>query len=178
MLGEWPFRFTLIPAFCSRCVPLFPFLPLLHHPHINKILHLGCEFLAAAAVLFGSPAAASHLQGGELTYASLGNNRYRMMCRLYRECSVVVSSPPVLQGRAGGCNTPLGFTVPMLEEATDTTGHQYCASAPNRCTGSGSVNLEVHTCAAEVVQVPAPRLTLSVTECCQQTVRLLRQAGQ
>ena len=36
---------------------------------------------------FGYQAQASHVQGGDLTYTSLGSNQYRVVLKLYRDCS-------------------------------------------------------------------------------------------
>jgi len=60
-------------------------------------------------------AQATHIQGGTLTYTSLGNNQYRVVLKHFRDCSGV-SAPvsPTLECHTGtACNLQPNLTVQM-----------------------------------------------------------------
>jgi len=117
--------------------------------------------LAFFGLFFGGPAAASHLQGGDLTYAALGNNRYRVTLHVYRDCSGIQLTPFTLECRNGGCNTLATVTAPFVQVGAAVTGRQYCATLSGVCTGTGPVNSEAYTYVADVALPPAARWVLS-----------------
>lgn len=110
------------------------------------------------------PAAASHLQGGDLTYASLGNNRYRVTLHIYRDCSGILPSPFTLECRSGGCNTTATVTAPFVQVGAATAGTQYCATLTGICTGTGPTNSEAYTYTADVTLPPAAHWVLSTNQ--------------
>ncbi|MDB5233285.1 MAG: gliding motility-associated C-terminal protein, partial [Hymenobacter sp.] len=117
--------------------------------------------LAMLGLWAAQPAAASHLQGGDLTYASLGNNRYRVTLHLYRDCSGITPSQFTLECRSGGCSTAATVSAPMTQVGGTTVGRQYCATISGLCTAGGPANSETYTYVAEVTLAPAQRWVLS-----------------
>ena len=120
--------------------------------------------VAAVGLLLAGPAAASHLQGGDLTYAALGNHRYRVTAHVYRDCSVIALSGLILQCRTSGCNAPVAVSAPMVQVGGATTGRQYCATLSGICTATGPANSEAYTFTADVTLPPAARWTLSTVQ--------------
>jgi hypothetical protein len=128
--------------------------------------------LLAGLLLLGSrPLRASHAQGGQLTYEALGNNRYRVTCRYFRDCSGITAETSLtLNCRVGtpttscASNDPRNRTVTLVRGIL-TTGSPYCPSVPgaNTCTtGSLYPNYETAKYTADVELPPAPEWTLSV----------------
>jgi len=120
--------------------------------------------LAAVSALFAAPVRASHLQGGDLTYASLGNNQYRVTLHVYRDCSGIQFSPFTLECRAGGCNAAAVVTAPFVQVGPASVGRQYCATLSGICTGTGPANSEAYTFAATVTLPPAAHWVLSTIQ--------------
>lgn len=109
--------------------------------------------MAFMGLFFAGPAAASHMQGGDLTYTSLGNNRYRVTLHLYRDCSGIFPSPFTLECRNGGCNTAATVTAPLVQVGSPVIGRQYCATLTGICDGSVT-NTQAYTYTADVTLPP------------------------
>ncbi|HEX8327941.1 MAG TPA: hypothetical protein VF629_10400 [Hymenobacter sp.] len=119
--------------------------------------------LAAVGLVFAGPAAATHLQGGDLTYASLGNNRYRVTLHLYRDCSGIVPGTFTLEGRNGSCNSAPSVSAVLTLVGTPVAARQYCATLSGACN-SGLTNSEMYTYAADITLPPAARWVLSTSQ--------------
>ena len=114
-------------------------------------------------------AQASHAQGGDLRYEALGNNRYRITCRFFRDCSGI-DAPNLLSlsARVGTTTTACASTAPQnftttLLRSTIRSGTQYCATVSGICTTNGPDNYEEVTYLGTVT-LPANEWVLSVTE--------------
>ncbi|MBF9219723.1 T9SS type A sorting domain-containing protein [Hymenobacter ruricola] len=129
---------------------------------MHKLLRFSC-LLAFVGLLFAHPAAASHMQGGDLTYASLGNNQYRVTLHVYRDCSGITLSPFTLECRSGGCNTVANITAPFVQVGPSVIGRQYCATLTGTCNATVT-NTEAFTYTATVTLPPAARWTLSTAQ--------------
>ncbi|GAB2949644.1 hypothetical protein GCM10027048_13420 [Hymenobacter coalescens] len=115
---------------------------------------------------------ATHAQGGELTYEALGNNRYRVTCRYFRDCSSTLSTEAslTLNCRVGSpttscsSNDSRNFTTPLLRGQL-TSGTPYCSTlaGANVCSSSSQyANYETARYTADVTLPPAEEWTLSV----------------
>ncbi|MBD2724373.1 hypothetical protein [Hymenobacter armeniacus] len=116
--------------------------------------------LVLIGLLWARPAAASHMQGGDLTYAALGNNRYLVTLHIYRDCSGITLSPFTLECRSGGCNTAATVTAPFVQVGPGVAARQYCATLNGVCN-STITNTEAFTYTATVTLPPAARWVLS-----------------
>ncbi|RTQ49739.1 hypothetical protein EJV47_13080 [Hymenobacter gummosus] len=128
--------------------------------------------LLASLLLLGSrPVRASHAQGGQLTYEALGNNRYRVTCRYFRDCSGIAAETSLtLNCRVGtpttSCNSndARNFTTTLVRGIL-VMGSPYCPSVPgaNTCnTTSPYANYETAKYTADITLPPAAEWTLSV----------------
>ncbi|WP_303310149.1 gliding motility-associated C-terminal domain-containing protein [Hymenobacter sp. BT730] len=94
---------------------------------INKLwLFLICIALPQSVL-------ASHAQGGQLTYESLGNNQYRITCGFFRDCSgEKVPEEIRLDYRASGTGcvdlVPLSGYVMVPQKGPTTLGNPYCTA--------------------------------------------------
>lgn len=120
--------------------------------------------LAIIGLFFAGPAAASHLQGGDLTYAALGNNQYRVTLHVYRDCSGITLSGFTLTCRSGGCNAAATVTAPMVQVGPGVAGTQYCATLSGVCATNGPTNTEAFTFVSTVTLPPAAHWILSTSQ--------------
>jgi hypothetical protein len=125
------------------------------------------------------PAQATHAQGGDLTYTSLGNNQYRVVVHHFRDCSGI-PAPTSLQltCKPNGCTSTVGqVTATMVRQGATVFGNQYCATLTGICTATGPANYEANTFVATVTLPPAAEWVLSTQECCRpSTANLVSQS--
>lgn len=133
--------------------------------------------LGTLMLLLSPGARASHAQGGELTYEAVGYpNRYKVICRFFRDCSGPALSPQLtLNCRVGTSTTSCSSTDPRNFTATlvsvqSITGTPYCSSVGNQCGATGRPNYELTKYEAIVTLPPAPAWTLSVVETSRPTL--------
>ncbi|MBF9141855.1 T9SS type A sorting domain-containing protein [Hymenobacter properus] len=119
--------------------------------------------LVLLGLFFAKPAAASHMQGGDLTYASLGNNRYLVTLHIYRDCSGILPSSFDLVCRSGGCGTPATVTTPFVQVGAPVVSTQYCATLTGLCNATVT-NTEAYTYTATVTLPPAAQWVLSTAQ--------------
>ncbi|MBD2713964.1 gliding motility-associated C-terminal domain-containing protein [Microvirga sp. STR05] len=126
---------------------------------------------ALCLTFFGMHSAeASHFQGGQLTYESLGNNRYRLILRVFRDCSGAdLYTTARFVCRPTGCATtgPLvqTYTVPL--KGGSTIGSPYCATAPggtSPCDAGLPTNYETGRYDTVVTLNPAAEWRISVED--------------
>ncbi|MFD2721349.1 T9SS type A sorting domain-containing protein [Hymenobacter monticola] len=129
---------------------------------MRKRLHL-FWILALLGLFFAKPAAASHLQGGDLTYVSLGSNRYLVTLHLYRDCSGITPSQFTLSCKSSGCNGPATVTAPLVQVGQPVAARQYCATLTGLCNGTVT-NTEAYTYTATVTLPPAAQWILSTEQ--------------
>jgi hypothetical protein len=149
---------------------------------MNRFLRFSSILLLGAGLLASRPAQATHAQGGDLTYTSLGNNQYRVVVHHFRDCSGI-PSPTSLQltCKSAGCNSPTGpgvVTATMNRQGATLYGNQYCATLTGICTANGPANYETNTFVATVTLPPAAEWVLSTEECCRpSTANLVGQGN-
>ena len=122
--------------------------------------------LWGCALLGGLPAArASHLLGCDMTYTSLGGDRYRVKFRLYRDCSGIQAASFNLECRDGGCNAPAAITATLLQQGQTIAATPLCPTNPTTCSNpSGTYPLyDFANYEATVTLVPG-QWTMSVRE--------------
>src|SRR6476661_1353782 len=125
------------------------------------------------------PAQATHAQGGDLTYTSLGNNQYRVVVHHFRDCSGI-PAPTSLQlvCKPSGCASSVGqVTANMVRQGVPVYGNQYCATLTGVCTANGPANYEANTFVATVTLPPAQEWVLSTEECCRPSTANLVSQG-
>jgi hypothetical protein len=118
-------------------------------------------------------ASAADYQAGELTYEVLGNTRYRVKLRLYRDCAGPAFEPSLtLSCRVGSAAAACAstdarnFTAPLTLTGVPMLGNPYCAQTPvpgtNQCGPNAPINYESAIFQADVTLPPAAEWTLSV----------------
>jgi len=137
---------------------------------------------------------ASHLMGADMQYTYLGNSKYRITAKLYRDCRGIALAKPdfmVSAGTAGGssCGT---FTLDIkLKSIRDITRN--CKSQPKPCdpqnTGATGEGVEEHIYDTIVDFSVAPlnnfvgksscgEVTFFVGQCCRNNAISTGAAGQ
>lgn len=146
---------------------------------MNRFLRFSSILMLGTGLLASRPAQATHAQGGDLTYTSLGNNQYRVVVHHFRDCSGI-PAPTTLQltCKSSGCNSTAGVvTATMTRQGATLYGNQYCATLTGICTTNGPANYETNTFVATVTLPPAAEWVLSTEECCRpSTANLVGQA--
>lgn len=100
----------------------------------TKLLIAATLILAALSQTF-----ASHMQGSQITYTSLGPNIYFVKYTKFKGCESVSTQPVSLSLSAPGCNP--GRTISLSLNANTTVGDPFCSAALNACV-NGSNNFE------------------------------------
>ncbi|MCB2408769.1 hypothetical protein [Hymenobacter lucidus] len=119
-------------------------------------------FIRAVLLLLGVLSApqlfATHIQAGEISYSSLGNNRYQVSFRVYRDCGGASFSAitPELEYRTGACGGVAAGSVPMtLVPNSMRTGSDYCAALGAPCGSGLPTNYETGLFQVTVTLPPA-----------------------
>ncbi|KAA9340924.1 gliding motility-associated C-terminal domain-containing protein [Adhaeribacter soli] len=116
---------------------------------MKKILNLYSLLLAVLLTGFSRQAAATHFQGGDLTYVIIAPNSYLVTAKVYRDCTGnAANTTNTLKIWSPGCNT--GRTIAMTMQGSLVTGTPYCASVGNHCTKTGRPNYQEVTFTAQV----------------------------
>ena len=121
--------------------------------------------------------AASHMQGGDLTYAALGNNCYRVTLHHYRDCLGILSSPFTFECRSGGCNAMATITALFVQVDGPAIGRQYCATLTGICTSNGPIHSETYTYTVDVTLPPATHWVLRAVQYCRPSTTNLASPG-
>jgi uncharacterized repeat protein (TIGR01451 family) len=124
---------------------------------LNRIL------LFVVAFLFVINAQATHVAGAEITYKSIGYDKYEIFITYYRDCGGVAFSDPSsvtrLRCKTGG-TVSLSLTLESIEDVTDV-----CASVKKPCSPVNTMNSgfgrEKHVYKATVDFSKAPYNSLS-----------------
>jgi hypothetical protein len=91
--------------------------------------------LFAFTFSFFSVSFASHVAGGEITYACIGPNQYRVTLTAYRDCNgITMGTSEVLNYSSASCGVSASLSL-TLQSTTDIT--PLCSSAPSACNGEG-----------------------------------------
>ena len=164
-----------------------PTLFSLHRPHslsspMKKRLHYFLLLLVTYCWLGGlQPVRASHLLGCDMTYTSLGNNRYRVKFRLYRDCSGFVSTPPSfpLACHLGACNTPATVNARLLPEGATLEASPLCPGTPGTCANPSSLYpLYDFTTYGATVTLPPGQWTMSTHDIARPTIANIVNPGE
>jgi len=124
--------------------------------------------LLALCLGFSYRAQASHVQGGDLTYTSLGGNQYQVVLHLYRDCSGVTLPISMSLNVKDGCNGTTQGTYPMNPVPNAIiTGNQYCATATGICDPTGPDNFERNTYTTAPITIAPGQWLLSTELCCR-----------
>ncbi|MFN8352359.1 MAG: gliding motility-associated C-terminal domain-containing protein [Flavobacteriales bacterium] len=102
----------------------------------------------AALLLWQGEARATHAMGGELTYACLGNNQYKVTLKFYRDCNGVAAPTNCNNGlefnvRSANCNANFNqcFTLENVQVITPI-----CPTELDRClNANGTYGVEQYT---------------------------------
>ncbi|UOQ71404.1 hypothetical protein [Hymenobacter cellulosilyticus] len=132
---------------------------------MTKPLLIMRGLLVLLGLLAASGAQASHIQASEISYVSLGNNRYKVSFRVYRDCGGALfnSINPDLKYRTTACSVLSTPGVPMtLVSGSYHIGKDYCATVGEPCGSGLPTNYETGLFEATVT-LPAGQWTLSVT---------------
>ncbi len=92
-------------------------------------------------VLLQSEARATHAMGGDITYECLGNNQYKVILTLFRDCNGVEAPTNCNNGRRFTISSPTcgaNFTSCFALESVDVIT-PICDAAPDRCTDPSGV---------------------------------------
>ena len=96
--------------------------------------------LLGFGLLLARPAQASHAVGGDLTYRSLGNNRYEVNVTFFRDCSGIVASPtfPLICRNGSNCGGTT-VTATLSPVGTPLLNSPYCPAVQSiiNCTLTG-----------------------------------------
>jgi hypothetical protein len=148
-------------------IPPFLSMPYLSTKRMALFLRLVTLLAVMLSLGMSRIALAGHAQGGDLTYASLGNNIYRISCIFYRDCSDL-AAPPAFAFTArnapnSSCNSNPIISATLFDQDAPVYGNHYCATLTGICASHGPANYEAHRYAANVALPPGQWL-LSVEE--------------
>lgn len=116
---------------------------------------------------------ASHILGGEMSHQTLGNGKYIVQVKLYRDCNglAVNNTVPIDIYSPEGC-FPNSFSAYLpLVSFTDITN--VCPSEPTVCSGSPTATYGVEeyiysdTIDASIITAPCTTLTFQWRSCCR-----------
>jgi hypothetical protein len=95
--------------------------------HLYRLLILYCLFQLVSAEAF-----ATHIIGGEITYRSLGNDKYEVNVKIYRDCGgVTLSNSPITV--IPQCSASAFTSTLTKMSVTDIT--PVCSSVQSKCSG-------------------------------------------
>ncbi|RYU81898.1 hypothetical protein [Hymenobacter persicinus] len=106
---------------------------------------------------------ATHIQAGEISYQSLGANRYKVLFRVYRDCGGAMFPASVdLEYRTTGCTgVPWPRAAMTLVPGSQRIGNNYCATIGSPCGVGRPTNYETGEFTTTVTLAPG-QWTLSV----------------
>ena len=150
---------------------------------MNKIYKFILVFLAGLAGMI-SPLKATHMMGADISYRCLGNGKYKIIAKVYRDCRGVSMGTPSFGAYAGlnggnGCGsyTLSGLTRVSIKDVTTR-----CSTTSNPCGSANSAfankGVEEHTFEATIDFNTSPlnnfvnkstccEVTFYVNECCR-----------
>ena len=116
------------------------------------------KFLISLLLIVGTilPSRATHMMGGDMSYKCLGNGKYKITAKIYRDCRGVPFNSPefgVFAGTNGG-NGCGSYTLSGLSRVKITDITSRCSTASSPCSPSnsttGNQGTEEHTFEATV----------------------------
>jgi hypothetical protein len=148
---------------------------------MRRLLHF---FLIILTIFSVEDTNASHMMGADMSYKCLGNGKYKITAKVYRDCRGIPMGVVSFNAYAGvngsnGCGTasPGGLTRTAIRDVTTR-----CSSSTNPCnpknTGGTGKGVEEHTFEATVDFTKTPlsnfvnkstccEVTFYVNECCR-----------
>ncbi|TNE80045.1 MAG: T9SS type B sorting domain-containing protein [Bacteroidetes bacterium] len=127
-----------------------------------KLLALGAFIFLSAAL---QEVRATHLVGSDIIYRCLGNGRYQITVRVYRDCNGVALSTSPINVRCGSNNLQVAQTKISVR---DVTGIDPRCPVQSRCTGTFPYGIEEH--------VFQGTIDLSSYSCCEWTISWAQNA--
>ena len=124
-------------------------------------------FLALCCASFASRA--SHLIGGEISYANVGPNTYLATCKIYYDCRFTIPPASVqFNLKAPGCNTGTTFSSDKQVISSQVL-NPYCPAVGNSCSSNAALSLRMDTYTATFTfsqtQLQCNDWILSVKDC-------------
>jgi len=119
--------------------------------------------------ILGFEAQATHIIGGEISYSCIGNNRYQVELRLYRDCNGI-SLGPSAQVFVNGSGTCTGFSQPVTLTRSFIAELPSCSMGQTTCNGGTAPGYEEVTYIGilDLSTMPAGcTWTLSYSNCCR-----------
>ena len=154
-------------------------------------------FLVILASLAGmiSPAKATHMMGADVSYQCLGNGKYKIIAKVYRDCRGVSMGTPSFGAYAGlnGGNGCGSYTLSGLSRVSIKDVTTRCSTTSNPCGSPNSAfsgkGVEEHTFEATIDFNTSPlnnfvnkssccEVTFYVNECCRNGSISTGQASQ
>ncbi|MBI1221985.1 MAG: T9SS type B sorting domain-containing protein [Bacteroidetes bacterium] len=105
-------------------------------------------------------ASASHLMGSDIIYRCLGNGKYEITVRVYRDCNgIPLSQSPIVVSCLSGGSTSFSVTNQTKVSVRDITGLDPNCPVQSRCSGTWTYGVEEHVFRATI--------DLSNYSCCE-----------
>jgi gliding motility-associated-like protein len=141
------------------------------------------------------PSKATHMMGADVSYQCLGNGKYKIIAKVYRDCRGVPMGTPSFGAYAGlnGGNGCGSYTLSGLSRVSIKDVTTRCSTSNNPCgspnTAYANKGVEEHTFEATVDFNTSPlnnfvnkstccEVTFYVAECCRNGAITTGQAGQ
>lgn len=116
-------------------------------------------------LLLSGTAQATHFQGGEITWESLGNNQYIIQLTLYRQCwNVSLGNSHVIQGPNGSITVSLQGSSPLFPSCYDPASSLQCQTTTPPALEKIVYESNPVTLAPSI---PASGYVFSFTFCCR-----------
>ncbi|MBK0403980.1 gliding motility-associated C-terminal domain-containing protein [Adhaeribacter sp. BT258] len=148
---------------------------------MKKLLRLSSLLVTAVLLAFSSQKSyATHMQGGDMTYACIAPNTFVVTMKLYSDCSgVTPPSSASLNAKSTGCNP--GRNIPMTKIGATRIGDPYCPSIPKTCASNQLVNYQEVVFKATVTfsatEAQCADWIFSWSECCRPSTANLNGQG-
>lgn len=145
---------------------------------MNKLLRCCC-LLLALGLLVARPAHASHIVGGDMTYRSLGSNRYEVSVTYFRDCTgIALPTTLNLTCRNGnGCTGGTALNTTLIAVGAATISNPYCGAVQTTFVCSPTSLLPGYQLLSYrgTVTLPPGYWTWSVDDCCRPSTALTLQ---
>jgi gliding motility-associated-like protein len=112
---------------------------------------------------------ASHMMGADMSYICLGNGKYKIIAKVYRDCRGISFNNPTTGATAAGCSsTSLAMTRTKIRDITPVCKSASAPCSPSNTT-TGKEGVEEHTYEATIDLNQNPWANFKKNNCCQIT---------
>jgi hypothetical protein len=140
-----------------------------HLLHVLSLLLLSGGLLVASL----SPAQATHILGGQMTYVNVGPNQYVVTLYMYQDCSSPVQHSSMALAVQSGCSGTIApgspFTMALVNNSL-STGAQYCPGQQSQAQcipGAALSNYQTQLYRSGIITIPDGQWLLSSEICCR-----------